>query len=273
MTKQKKSGKKTSGGRSSLDTSKVQTLDGRRGMSVTTRFIGMLVAIACVFLLMYIQDYHRAEKSVASATVSTQDVVVEKGDAAMVFRPVQGGDTGLIFYPGSKVQHTAYAPLMQMLAQRGVFCVLVEMPFRLPLLDRSAAGVYPADYPEIKNWFLGGHSLGGNVAADYAAKHPEELTGLVLLGAYASKDLSGSNLPVLSIVGEFDTVIDRDKLEQNRIYLPQSAQELTISGGNHAGFGSYGKQDKDGQATITAAEQQEQTAQLIASWMSSLQGE
>ena len=178
MTKQKKSGKKTSGGRSSLDTSKVQTLDGRRGMSVTTRFIGMLVAIACVFLLMYIQDYHRAEKSVASATVSTQDVVVEKGDAAMVFRPVQGGDTGLIFYPGSKVQHTAYAPLMQMLAQRGVFCVLVEMPFRLPLLDRSAAGVYPADYPEIKNWFLGGHSLGGNVAADYAAKHPEELTGL-----------------------------------------------------------------------------------------------
>ena len=111
------------------------------------------------------------------------------------------------------------------------------------------------------------------MAADYAAKHPEELTGLVLLGAYASKDLSGSNLPVLSIVGEFDTVIDRDKLEQNRIYLPQSAQELTISGGNHAGFGSYGKQDKDGQATITAAEQQEQTAQLIASWMSSLQGE
>lgn len=37
-------------------------------------------------------------------------------------------ETGLIFYPGAKVEETAYAPVMDGLAQQGIFCVTVKLP-------------------------------------------------------------------------------------------------------------------------------------------------
>ena len=97
------------------------------------------------------------------------------------------------------------------------------------------------------------------MAASYAAKTAESLSGLVLLGAYSSKDLTQSGLPVLSITAELDTVVDENKMERNRENLPEDTLEKTIAGGNHSGFGDYGLQEKDTQATITAAQQQART--------------
>ena len=166
MTKQRKSGKRppvkkapvrTASSSSPSASASLPALGSRRAWSATTRFGAVIVAVACVLFYMNIKDVYEAQTSALAATESTAQVTVERGDAALAFRPVAGaGDTGFIFYPGGKVEYESYAPLMQQLAQRGVFCVLVEMPFELAILEKSAAGVYPADYPDIANWSSAG---------------------------------------------------------------------------------------------------------------------
>lgn len=101
------------------------------------------------------------------------------------------------------------------------------------------------------------------MAASYAAKHGEELGGLVLLAAYATADLTDSALDVLSLYGSEDGVLNMEKQENYRKNLPETTVEIVIPGGNHAGFGSYGAQDGDGEASISAAQQIQYTAEAI----------
>ena len=72
--------------------------------------------------------------------------------------------------------------------------------------------------------------------------------------------------PLLHDLAE-DGVLNREKYEADRINLPQNTTETVIDGGCHAGFGSYGAQKGDGTPTISAEEQQRQTADALAAWM------
>jgi poly(3-hydroxybutyrate) depolymerase len=112
------------------------------------------------------------------------------------------------------------------------------------------------------NWYIGGHSLGGAMAANYAANHEKLLSGVVLLAAYSTKKLSDS-LAVISVYGSEDHVLNMKKLKEGDAYLPDTAVKYVIDGGNHAQFGNYGEQDGDGKALISAEDQQRQTAELI----------
>ena len=195
--------------------------------------------------------------------MSTPDTVsIETADDRMVFIPEES-QAGLIFYPGGKVEHTAYAPLMRGLADRGVLCVLVEMPLNLAVLDMNAADGIPEMYPHIDSWYIGGHSLGGSMAASYAAKNASAYDGLVLLAAYSTADLSFAGLKVISIYGSEDGVLNREKYAANKVNLPALFEEYIIEGGCHAGFGSYGAQDGDDTPTITGDAQIEETARLL----------
>ena len=93
------------------------------------------------------------------------------------------------------------------------------------------------------------------------------LDGLVLLAAYSTADLTDSGLRVYSTYGSEDGVLNREKYEADRTNLPQDTTETVIDGGCHAGFGSYGAQKGDGTPTISAEEQQRQTADALAAWM------
>ena len=107
------------------------------------------------------------------------------------------------------------------------------------------------DYP---HWYLGGHSLGGVCAADYAAGHGDLLAGLVLLAAYPAKQLP-DRLNTVLIYGTADGVLDPEKYAAGKRFVPADAAEYVIEGGNHAQFGSYGVQDGDGEAAVSPAEQ------------------
>ena len=185
---------------------------------------------------------------------------------AQVFEPeeIRGG---LIFYPGGLVDHAAYAPLMQALAERGVRCLLTEMPLDLAVLDMNAADGLQELYPKVDRWLIGGHSLGGAMAAGYAAKHADAYEGLVLLGAYSTADLSGTNLSVLSVHGSQDGVLNREKYVECLKHYPDNFKEMVIDGGNHAYFGDYGEQKGDGKAAITREEQIAITADAIAAML------
>ena len=228
---------------------------------------GGLVAVLLVLVIgcgVYVSDFYRADAAAVEAMAGSDTVSVAKLDRLTVFSPQQPV-AGLLFYPGGKVECDAYAPLI--LAQRDVLCILVEMPCNLAVLNPNAAEGIPERFPGIADWYIGGHSLGGSMAAGYAAKHSAEYKGLVLLAAYSTADLTGSGLEVLSLYGSEDGVLNRDKYEGYRGNLPETTAEIVISGGNHAFFGSYGRQDGDGEAGISASEQTRYTAEIIAEFV------
>ena len=177
----------------------------------------------------------------------------------------------MILYPGGKVEYTAYAPLMRALADEGVLGVLVRMPLNLAVLDINAANGIPEQYPQIKRWYIGGHSLGGSMAASHAAKNASAYDGLVLLASYSTADLSASDLPVISIFGSEDGVLNMEKYAECKRNLSAAFEEHIIEGGCHAGFGSYGPQDGDGVPTMTGEEQIAQTVRLLTAFFKSAQ--
>lgn len=204
---------------------------------------------------VYVGDYYRIGKSAVQALETDEIVVTEKiADDIYAFVP-ENPVSGLIFYPGGKVEYTAYAPLMESYAKRGVLCVLVKMPFNLAVLDVDAADGIQEQFPEIENWYIGGHSLGGSMAANYVSEHVNEFDGLLLLASYATADLSQSGLNIISVYGSEDKVLNLEKYEEYHENLPTDAKEMVIKGGCHALFGDYGAQEGDGEPTITAEEQ------------------
>jgi len=219
--------------------------------------LGLLVAFK-----VYTEDYY----TMLPGTENTLYVNVNmhtEGNLTIIGDP--NAETGLIFYPGGKVEARAYAPLLDRIAQEGYCCVLVEMPYHLAILNIDAAEEAMAAVPKVNQWYLAGHSLGGATAAMYAADNPDKIAGLALLGAYSTKPLP-AEMPVLLVYGSEDGVMNRENYEKNRGNAT-NATEQVIEGGNHAGFGSYGPQKGDGEAVITAQEQWDITARAITNWM------
>ncbi len=168
-------------------------------------------------------------------------------------------EVGFIFYPGGLVEPRSYAPLAAAIAAEGFPVFLVPMPLNLAVFDSERAGQVIAAHPEIELWAIGGHSLGGAMAARYAFNHPEVIHGLALWAAYPEEgaDLSlRTDLQVVSIFASEDGLATPDKIEESRTLLPSTAEFVLIEGGNHAGFGWYGEQAGDGAAAISREEQQ-----------------
>lgn len=191
--------------------------------------------------------------------------VYELRDGVTVFAP-EKPTAGLIFYPGGKVEHTAYAPLLRTCAEKGFLCALVRMPCNLAVFNINGADGIQEQFPDVEHWYISGHSLGGAIAASYAASHADELDGLILLAAYSTKDLTQTSLRVLSIYGSEDGVLNRESFDENRVNLPADTTEIILDGGCHAQFGSYGPQDGDGTPTISGEEQIKQTAEAITAF-------
>ena len=228
------------------------------------------VLLLCGLCWAYAADFYHADDTAVVAMSSAADVTVEQKGNILAFIP-ENAETGLIFYPGGKAEYTAYAPLMRALADSGVLGVLVRMPLNLAVLDMNAADGIPEQYPQIKHWYIGGHSLGGSMAASHAAKNASVYEDLVLLTSYSTADLSASGLPVISIYGSEDGVLNRKKYTGYRRNLSAALEEHIIQGGCHAGFGSYGPQDSDGVPTITGEEQTAETVRLLTAFFKSTQ--
>ena len=244
-----------------------------------------VMAIGGIAVNCYVGNYYRAD-SIAKASIDSDreiSVTIEKKDKriqatqydlkhknyTITFAPQdkEKATKALIFYPGGRVQYTAYAPLMHELAKNNFVCILVHMPGNLAVLDQNAAdGIiekYKEIYPSIQEWYMGGHSLGGAMAAEYVSKHADEFDGLYLFAAYSTADLSDSDLRVFSVYGSEDGVLDMDKYRKYRSNLPEDTYEYVIDGGCHSYFGSYGLQKGDGTPDVAFEEQIEMAVDFI----------
>ena len=227
----------------------------RAGFILLVALLSLVVFLAVAFF-SYVSDYRHADES-ALALLDIANIRQEGN--LTILTPDEENDTktGLIFYPGGKVEDTAYLPLLERLRVGGVTVVLVKMPFNLAVFDiRAADTVYEA-LPAVSRWYLGGHSLGGAMASSFVKGNEERLSGLILLGAYPVND---SPIPTLCIYGSEDIQLDKTKLET-------VANVLKIDGGNHAQFGNYGPQEGDGTASISREVQQSSAAVAMLQFM------
>lgn len=225
----------------------------------------ILLIIACVFVLIlggcyyYVSDYYHADASVTS--INQQQILYDEDIEGYVFQPQSETQKGIIFYPGAKVDELAYIPLMQKLSRQGYLCIIAKMPFHFAVLKVGAADSIIAKYNQVTDWTMMGHSLGGAMAVQYASTH-QHISGLVLLGAYSTEEIS-SSLKVVSIYGSEDQILNKEKYQKNYSLLPADTKQLIIEGGNHAQFGNYGAQSGDGEASISADTQQDLTVQFM----------
>lgn len=235
---------------------------------------GIIIAVVILLILagltgvhLYIRDYYHATRTAEVAAAGDSAVSVTKSKHYYSFAPTDPKlekKGGIIFYPGAKVEETAYAPLLKELASQGYEVFLARMPAHLAIFGQNRADEIIENNPHITEWTMMGHSLGGAMAASYASSHEEEIDSLVLLAAYSTKDLSESGMQVLQVYGSRDLVLNMDSVEKYADYLPEDALTYVIDGGNHANYAYYGEQKGDGEATITREEQQEELLDLMA---------
>ncbi len=221
---------------------------------------GLVLALLGVACGVYFGTYSRATPE-AAALLQGSDAVQVNAIHGGWLLDGPGIRDALIFYPGGKVEATAYLPLLTTLAADGIDCFLLQVPLNLAIFDVDAAGPVQAAY-SYDRWYVGGHSLGGVCAAMYAAENADRLSGLILLAAYSTKPID-PRLSVLELHGSEDRVLDMGKLLENRPNLPASARSEELPGGNHAQFGDYGLQKGDGTAAVSRAEQIRWTADRI----------
>lgn len=203
---------------------------------------------------------------------STDKVQVTTGEFAW-FQPVESpSKTGYIFYPGGRVDYRSYAPLAAGLAAKGWPSAIVPMPLDLAVLGADRASMVINAHPEVTHWVIAGHSLGGTMAAQYAQQNPASIVGIVYLASYPANDkLAVSNLPTLAIFGENDGLVTAEDREKYRPRFPASTEWMVINGGNHAGFGWYGKQEGDNPAAISLQQQEDQVLQAIDQFMKKME--
>jgi len=209
-----------------------------------------------------------------AALQSDAQVRVTTG-AYTVFQPADGEPTtGLIFYPGGRVDARSYAPALHQIAAQGYLVVLVPAPLNLMVFaPGKAANVIP-QFPAIRHWAIGGHSLGGAMAANFVYTHPGAVEGLVLWAAYpaSSNDLSQTGVKVLSIYGSED-MAGMGPFAASHALLPADTTWVVIPGANHAQFGDYGPQPGDNPASIDRASQQSQAVAATLEFLRSLAGQ
>ena len=194
--------------------------------------VNILIVSLAVFL--YLNDYYRGDTRVEKYLKSDEKVVVKKLEKGYFFDG-PGTEYALVFYPGGKVEYTAYAPLMHKVASEGVDTFLIKMPFNLSFFGANRATDIMNNY-EYTNWYIGGHSLGGVVASNYSITHSDKLEGLILLASYSTRKIDGVKL--LSIYGSKDKVLNMKKYEENKVsealnQLIETLYEYEIKGKEH----------------------------------------
>ncbi|WP_025784220.1 alpha/beta family hydrolase [Sporosarcina sp. D27] len=235
--------------------------------------IATLLVLAVAGFFFFVSSSYEAIPSAKNSVQSNDQVTVEdSGD--ILFEPVsEAKEIGFVFYQGAKVESPAYATMAKEIAAKGYPVIIADLPFNLAILSPNRADQIISDHPEIKRWVIGGHSLGGVMAADYALDH-ESVEGLVLLASYpqSKTDLSKSPLKVLSLWGSNDEVADLEKVKNAKEIMPNDAKFIELKGGNHGGFGEYGHQKGDGDSSLSGNQQIQDTVKYIVEFLDELSG-
>jgi dienelactone hydrolase len=224
--------------------------------------IGVLLAVTVVLVGFVVwAETPLGPMSEAIDALESNSAVLVSRNNWIVFQPViSSKNIGFIIYPGGRIDYRSYAPIAHRIASEGYVVAIVRMPLNLAVFGVNIASDVIDSYSQIGSWVVGGHSLGGTMAAQFAYENPFDVKGLVLWAAYPASgtNLSKNDLLVTTIYGTNDGLVSLSQIEDSLRLLPASTTRIEIVGGNHAQFGWYGDQGGDNIATVTREEQQNQ---------------
>lgn len=234
------------------------------------RFVGILALIALGFglgvLYMLLKPTPLVLHQDAVVTGVSADSVVSssQGNHIDIAPQVKKVETLFIFYPGGLVRPQAYEWLGVALAPLGVRTVIPIMPLDLAVTAPNRADEFLENDMVPENIVIGGHSLGGAMAARYVLRTSEQIDGLVLMGAFSaeSDDLSDLDLETLVLAAENDGLATLEEVQAGLVRLPNADLEL-IPGAVHSFFGRYGPQRGDGLPTVSRAEAEAQVIEAL----------
>jgi dienelactone hydrolase len=228
-------------------------------------WITLLVVLIAVLIWGYSwASYARPPLDEALNALESDPTVLVETDPWLIFTPVNDEPTtGLIFYPGGRVDPRGYATLLRSIAEEGYLVVVPSMPLNMAIFNTNAADEIISYFSGIESWAIAGHSVGGTSAAIYTANNLEQIAGLAIWASYPadSTDLSLVELPVYSIYGELDEGVDQEGIGARKHLLPPDTVYVEISGGDHHQFGTYLVKEGEDRSTTPREIQQEQIIQ------------
>ncbi len=252
-----------------------------RPRAAVPRWRTALALVGCLLLagwlagLAWLRPFVAVEPAL-SAMASTATVIVTESPTGIVMVPgLDPSATGIVFQPGARVDARAYVAILRPLVDAGYTVVIPKQPLGIAFLATGAFESARDSHPEITQWVVGGHSLGGTVAAIDAEDHQFDAGGtvsaLLLYGSYPASDMSTSlSTAVLSVSGTLDGLATPADIEASRADLPAEASFVPVVGAVHAFFGDYGPQPGDGTPTISHDDARAQIGQVSLDFVSSL---
>ena len=228
-------------------------------------FLAALIIIGTLGFVVWAKTGTYYAGEVALSALETSDKVTIKQDKWIIFEPTEEKEIGLVFYPGGLVDPRAYAPVLWGLSEQCVRVVIVPMPLNFAIFNTGAANDVIEAYPEISEWIIAGHSLGGASAAIFADKNSEKITKIALWDSYPpnSADLSDNSLEAISIFGTTNGTPNTDNFNERKYLMPDDTVFIAIEGANHAQFGDYGPQKGDVIAKISQTEQHKRVVEIM----------
>jgi len=222
-----------------------------------------VVVVVVVGFVVMAQITYPAERDLVQEVAADSAVHTSWSYGDVVMTPT--GDstgTGLVFLAGAKVDPLAYADKLSGLVEAGTTVVIVRPVLNFAIFEFRPFSAFTALAPDVTDWFVGGHSLGGVKACQYASD--DAVSGLILFGSYCAGDIADLGKPVLSISASNDGLSTPAKIEASKADLPADTEFVVIEGANHAQFGDYGVQPGDGTSTVSdTTVKDELTAALV----------
>lgn len=230
--------------------------------------LAIVLVLAVGGVLAYTQiGVMSAEPGPLAEVRENSAITVTDAAQGIVLAPADGdSDQGLVFIPGAKVDPWAYAAVLQGLAEQGVTVVITRPWLNLAFFDPRGLHDFTSAAPDVESWAVGGHSLGGVRACQLAP----DADALVLFASYCANDLSGTDLPVLSVAGSEDGLSTPEKIADARPKLPADAELIEIDGASHASFGDYGPQAGDGEPTLSDEEMHAEVTDVVGGFLETL---
>ncbi len=237
-----------------------------RGLLRAAAVLLVLTVLAVVGILFWANLVMRGDRAAAIDAWTDPGISIVSTENSIVMTPTgEATGAGLVYIPGARVDPYAYMYVLSGAVADGLTVVITKPTLNLAFFDQRPLSAFTSGIDSVDRWAVGGHSLGGVRACQLAEE--SDVAALVLFGSYCANDLAGSGLPVLSITGSEDGLSTAQKIADAAPLLPPDALFVEIEGLNHAGFGSYGPQSGDGEATLTRGEVRDEIAALLGEFL------